>query len=168
MSLRSILIGGIFLVSLACIGSSAVAQTPEEDRRTVAALDIAYQLAVKHNDFATMDRILHEDFVLILGNGQVIGREALFANERQTTYERQDEEPGSQTVRIHGDTAIVTAKLWLKGVNAHGPFDDTLWFSDVYIRTPSGWRYAFAQASLPLTPAGAAAEQGSGRRTHQP
>jgi hypothetical protein len=25
-----------------------------------------------------------------------------------------------------------------------------LWFSDVYARTPSGWRYGFAQASRPL------------------
>ena len=152
MGLRSVLIGGIFLISTVCVGSPACAQSPEEDRRTVAALDIAYQLAVKNNDFTTMDQILHEDFVLVLGDGQVIGRDALFANERQTTYEQQDEEPGSQTVRVYGDTAIVTAKLWLKGVNAHGPFDLKLWFSDTYVRTDSGWRYAFAQASLPLPP----------------
>ena len=152
MSVRSILIGGIFLISMACVGSPAFAQSPEEDRRTVAALDIAYQLAVKHNDFGAMDQILHDDFVLVLGDGQAISREALFANERQTIYEQQDEEPGSQTVRIYGDTAIVTAKLWLKGVNAHGPFDLKLWFSDTYVRTDSGWRYAFAQASLPLPP----------------
>lgn len=25
-----------------------------------------------------------------------------------------------------------------------------LWFSDVYVRTASGWRYVFGQASLPL------------------
>lgn len=157
MSLRSILIGGIFLMSVVSSGSAAPAQTHEDDRRAVAALDIAYQMAVKHNDFVTMDRILHEDFVLMLGDGRAISREALFANERQTTYQQQDEEPGSQTVRLYGDTAIVTAKLWLKGVNAHGPFDRTLWFSDTYVRTDSGWRYAFAQASLPLPPTATAA-----------
>jgi hypothetical protein len=34
------------------------------------------------------------------------------------------------------------------------PFEYKLWFSDTYIRTPSGWKYAFAQASmrLPMTP----------------
>jgi hypothetical protein len=25
-----------------------------------------------------------------------------------------------------------------------------LWFSDTYVRTPGGWRYAFGQASLSL------------------
>ena len=28
--------------------------------------------------------------------------------------------------------------------------DRTLWFSDTYVRTAQGWRYAFGQASLAL------------------
>jgi hypothetical protein len=49
-----------------------------------------------------------------------------------------------------GDTAVVTARLWIKGRRAGKPFERKLWFSDTYVRTESGWRYAFAQASLPL------------------
>jgi hypothetical protein len=30
------------------------------------------------------------------------------------------------------------------------PFDRKLWFSDTYVRTKTGWRYAFGQASLSL------------------
>jgi hypothetical protein len=48
------------------------------------------------------------------------------------------------------DTAIVTARLWLKGTHNGAPFDRRLWFSDTYVRTPEGWRYAFGQASLSL------------------
>ena len=152
MRFRPILFSGVLMTLMGMVGSSASAQAPDDDLRTVAALDSEYQLAVKTNDFATMDRILHAGFVLVLGDGRAVSREALFANERQTTYEQQDEEPGTQTVRLYGDTAIVTAKLWLKGMNARGPFDRTLWFSDTYVRTESGWRYVFGQASLPLTP----------------
>ena len=50
------------------------------------------------------------------------------------------------------DTAIVTARLWLKGVRAGKAFDRRLWFSDTYVRTPEGWRYAFGQASMDLPP----------------
>jgi hypothetical protein len=32
------------------------------------------------------------------------------------SYEKQDEVPGTQTVRVWGDTAVVTALLWLKYV----------------------------------------------------
>ena len=43
-----------------------------------------------------------------------------------------------------------TARLWLKGVSEGKPFERRLWFSDTYVRTQSGWRYVFGQASLAL------------------
>lgn len=126
----------------------------EDDRQIVAGLDTQFQAAVKRNDADTMARILHEDFVLVLGNGKVETREELLAESRsrEITYERQEEDAGTQTVRIWGDTAMVTARLWVKGVGKRGAFDRRLWFSDTYVRTPQGWRYAFGQASLALPP----------------
>lgn len=129
--------------------------TPEQDRAAVAALDTQYQAAVERNDAETMARILHPDMILVVGRGTVYTREDLLrsARERDITYEAQVEDPGTQTVRLYGeDTAIVTARLWLKGVSRDGPFDRRLWFSDTYVRTPEGWRYAFGQASISLPP----------------
>jgi len=137
----------------AALALSAGAAQAADDRATVAALDVQYQAAVKANDAATMDRILHPDMILVVGSGATATREQLIADARtkRIVYEIQDEEPGSQTVRMYGpDTAIVTAKLRLKYVLDGKPFDRTLWFSDTYVRTPTGWRYAFGQASLAL------------------
>lgn len=131
----------------------AVYQSREAaDRLEVSRLDLAFQAATKRNDAEAIDRILHPQFALVLGNGVVVSREALLAEARNqtTVYEIQDETPGSQTVRVWGDTAVVTAELRIKGTGKAGAFDRTLWFSDTYVRTPDGWRYAFAQASLPL------------------
>jgi ketosteroid isomerase-like protein len=124
----------------------------EDDRRIVAALDTEYQEAVKRNDAASMARILHEDFVLVLGDGKTFDREDLLREARAGAiqYERQDEDPGTQIVRVFGDTAVVTARLWIKGTSGGTAFDRRLWFSDTYVRTPAGWRYAFGQASLRL------------------
>src|SRR5262249_43690377 len=52
------------------------------DAEILAALDTAYQLAVKHYDVETMDRILLDDFALVLGNGTVIGKAQLLAEAR--------------------------------------------------------------------------------------
>jgi hypothetical protein len=41
---------------------------------------------------------------------------------------------------------VITAKLWEKGTDAGKPFDYTAWFSDTYVRTPTGWRYVFLTA----------------------
>jgi ketosteroid isomerase-like protein len=124
------------------------------DAETVAALDTEYQAAVARNDAAAMDRILADDMVLVLGNGTVHTKAELLEEARsgRITYEQQIEVDDSQKVRVWGDTAVVTAKLWVKGTRDGKAFDRKLWFSDTYVRTRSGWRYAFGQASLALAP----------------
>jgi uncharacterized protein (TIGR02246 family) len=136
----------------AALALAAGAAQAADDRAAVAALDTRYQAAVKANDAETMARILHPQMILVVGSGAVITREDLLKEARARTiaYEIQDEEPNSQTVRLYGDTAVVTAKLRLKYVADGKASDRTLWFSDTYVRTPEGWRYAFGQASLAL------------------
>ncbi len=129
--------------------------TPADDARIVAALDTEFQAAVKNNDAATIARHLADDMVLITGRGRVYTKEdhIVSAQKKERIYEQQDEEPGTQTVRVWGDTAVVTALLWCKGTAGDGkPFDYKVWFSDTYVRTPAGWKYVFGQASLPLPP----------------
>lgn len=141
------------LLLFAALWSVLVQAAAADDARAVAALDTEFQLAVKHNDAATIGRILADDMILVTGRGRVYTREdhLAAARNRERVYERQDEEPGTQTVRVWGDTAIVTALLWCKGTAKDGqPFNYKVWFSDTYVRTPSGWKYHFGQASLPL------------------
>jgi ketosteroid isomerase-like protein len=140
-------------VAAALAVSAGLAQaSPEEDRAAVAALDKEFQAAVKHHDVATIDRIQHPDMVLVLGDGRVFTKEDHLqaARKKAIQYEIQDEEPGTQVVRVHGDTAVVTALLRLKGTSEGAPFDRKVWFSDTYVRTPGGWKYFFGQASLRL------------------
>ena len=139
----------------AILGSTPANASPIDDQKAVAALDTQYQAAVKANDAETMDRILADDFVLVLGSGKVVVKSDLLeeARSKRIIWEQQDEEPGSQTVRVWGDTAVVTAKLWIKGSEGGKSFDRKLWFSDTYVRTAKGWRYVLGQASLALPPA---------------
>lgn len=122
----------------------------DDDRKAVAALDKRYQAAVEKNDAMTMRLILADDFILVTGSGKVFTKADLLkaARSGETVYEHQSDT--EQTVRVWGDTAVVTAKLWEIGTEGGKAFDHTLWFSDTYVRTPDGWHYVFGQASLPL------------------
>jgi ketosteroid isomerase-like protein len=124
--------------------------TMTDEERILAALDTEYQDAVKNNDVATMERILADDFVLVTGNGTMYTKADLLKEAREKTvlYERQED--SNQTVRLWGDTAVVTALLWAKGIDRGKPFDYKVWFSDTYVRTEAGWRYVFGQSSLRL------------------
>ena len=133
------------------VGMHGANASATDARQIVAKLDAEFQAAVKVNDATIMERILHEDMVLVHGDGTIDTRTQLLeeARNKSIVYERQDEDPGSQTVRAWGDTAVVTARLWVKGVRQGGTaFDRRVWFSDIYIRTSKGWRYVFGQVSL--------------------
>ena len=135
--------------------ASTVAADVAQDIKTIAALDTAYQAAVERNDADTMASILHPDMILVLGDGTVHTRDDLLnsARSRRNVYEHQVEDEGTQTVRLYGkDTAVVTARLYIKAMRADNPVEFRLWFTDTYVRTPDGWRYAFGQASAPQLP----------------
>lgn len=123
---------------------------PSDDAATVTALDEEYQQAVKRNDAETMACILADDFVLVTGRGTTFDKRDLVGEARRAAavFERQDVE--TRTVRVWGDTAVVTALLWIKGTRDGKPIDYKLWYSDTYVRTADGWRYVLGQASLPL------------------
>ena len=121
------------------------------DEKIVSALDTEYQAAVLSHDTATMDRILADDFVLVTGKGRIYTKDDLLNEARATDVIYEHQEDTNQTVRLWGDTAVVTALLWAKGTDKGEPFEYKLWFSDTYVRTPSSWRYVFGQASLPLS-----------------
>jgi len=97
-----------------------------------------------------MDRILADDFVVVTGSGKIYTKADLLqmARTRRVLYEHQED--SDQTVRVWGDTAVITAKIWLKGTDEGKPFDWHVWFSDTYVRTAAGWRYVHGQVSLPL------------------
>ncbi len=121
-----------------------------DDARIVAELDIQYQAAVEKNDAVTMDRILADDFVLVTGLGKTYSKADLLEEARSGRIIYEHQEDGSQTVRVWGDTAVVTALLWAKGTEEGKPFDYKVWFSDTYVRTSAGWRYVLGQASTRL------------------
>ena len=66
---------------------------PPDDRAIVASLDTAYQAAVKANDAQTMDRILTDDFILVIGNGTVYTKADLLKQARDKSVDLRA--PGS-------------------------------------------------------------------------
>jgi ketosteroid isomerase-like protein len=122
----------------------------QTNQQIVADLDTKYQDAVRRNDAATMDEILADDFVLVSGVGKTSAKADFISEARSGDFVYERQEDSERTVRVWGDTAVVTAKLWAKGAYKGKPFDYKVWFSDTYARTPKGWQYVFAQVSTRL------------------
>ena len=116
----------------------------------IAALDQRYQAAVEQNDSEEMDRILTDDFVLVTGSGKSYTKFDLLEEARSGRFQYERQVDSDQTVRVWGGTATITAKLWAKGLEDGRPFEYHVWFTDTYVRTPAGWRYAIGQSGTRL------------------
>jgi ketosteroid isomerase-like protein len=154
MNRSALLPGGLAAINV--LFAAAASAGPTEDQKTLAALDAKYQQAVKDNDAKTMDGILADDFTLVTGNGRHFTKADLLQEAKSAATRYEHQEDTEQTVRVWGDTGVITAKLWVKGTEHGRAVEYVLWFSDTYVRTPAGWRYVFGQASLPLNDAMAA------------
>jgi ketosteroid isomerase-like protein len=137
--------------TIAPIPTPLASETPPltVDTQMVSALDTVYRAALKANDVAIMDQILADDFVLVNDRGASLTKADLIneAREKRTIYEDEEVEEGTQKVRVWRDTAVVTQLLRIKGTRDQNPFK--VWFSETYVRMPSGWRCVFGQASIP-------------------
>jgi len=142
------LAGGWFLALLVMLSVRNTNASAADTQKIIADLDTQYQAAVKKNDAATMDRLLADDFILVTSSGKTYTKSDLLNEARSGRVVYEHQEDTAQTVRVWGDTAVITAKLWEKGTDNGKPFDHTVWFSDTYVRTPAGWRYVFGQSSL--------------------
>ncbi|HXC09230.1 MAG TPA: nuclear transport factor 2 family protein [Steroidobacteraceae bacterium] len=147
---RAIKLSVMLLAGTTGFVSTPVQASEAQDRQTLADLDTKYQKAVEQNDAKTMAEILADDFVLVEGDGKRSTKADLVndANSGKTHYVHQDD--SERTVAVFGDTGVVTAKLRATGIEDGVRVDYLQWFTDVYIRTPNGWRYVYAQASLSL------------------
>ncbi|MFL6779792.1 MAG: nuclear transport factor 2 family protein, partial [Sphingomicrobium sp.] len=76
----------VALGTAAAFGGAAT-DAQVDDRAIVSQLDIAYQAAVKRNDADAMDKILHENYALVLGSGHVVSRAELIGSARSRDIE---------------------------------------------------------------------------------
>ncbi len=88
------------LMLMTAVGLGLAARThasPEDDSKAVAVLDSEFQQAVKRHDVATIERMLHEDMILVLGDGRRFTRQDIVqsAREKKIAYEQQDEAEGT-------------------------------------------------------------------------
>jgi ketosteroid isomerase-like protein len=138
------------LFGIAGVGLAASAADRQDDQTTLAKLDADYQNAVEQNDTQTMARILADDFILVEGDGTVSTKADLLKDAASGKTKYQHQVDSERTIRVWGDTAVITAKLRAKGLEDGKQVNYTMWFSDTYIRKPTGWSYVFGQASLAL------------------
>lgn len=127
-----------------------------DDVADLIAVDKRQQRAYVDRDWAALEEIFTDDYVLVLASGEEHTKRQIIDGASAPDSRWEINETSDWKVRVHGDTAIVVATLRQKGAVRGKPFDSVVKFSDTYIRDHGTWRnvHAHASQSVPVTKAG--------------
>ncbi|MBE3001327.1 nuclear transport factor 2 family protein [Nocardiopsis sp. HNM0947] len=112
------------------------------------ALDRAWRRAIVANEAGEIGRFMSEDWVLVDGDG--VGTREKFlslVSSGALTHSRMEAVPGTERVRVYGDTAVVTARVVNTAHYGGRDFHADEWTTDVYRQTDQGWVCVISQAT---------------------
>jgi len=141
------------LATAAVVVLAAAAPSAEADRAAILAVERDWNRAVAEKDFAALERILADDFILIWADGSVSNRTQVLANARANTWTIEPFETEEVVVRIYGDTAVVTGRFTQTASNGERRVTNSFRYTDVYRRKGATWVAVSAQATVIPKPA---------------
>lgn len=151
-SLSPRLMSTLILVAALLLSATLARAAEADDIAELIAVDKRQQHAYVARDWAALDEIFTDDYVLVLWNGSERTKAEILREAAQPDSTWEINETRNWRVRVHGDSAIVQAELHQKGVSGGAPFDSVVKFSDTYIREHGRWRnvHAHASKSIPV------------------
>lgn len=132
-------IGSIALIAALAARSDAPASSSGDE---VAAMNATQEacVAFRTGDLAAAESLLAPEFTLVSSDASVQSRAEALAEIRagEPRYERF--ENVDMTARVYGDLAMVRGITRLKGTSKGSPFELDVRFTDLLLRSRTGWK----------------------------
>jgi ketosteroid isomerase-like protein len=124
---------------------------PHRDSRAVhkriEALEMQWRDAVVHNNVRQMDHLLADDYLGISANGTVETKAEELAQSKAGTLRIQSLDLSDIKVRVFGNTAVVTSRAQLTGMNGQSDITGNYRYTRVYNRRFGQWKIISFEAS---------------------
>ena len=131
----------VWLLSIVCVFS--VNAFPQESSAAIqgriVALEKLWNQAYKSGDTKALDSILDDSIVLINDDGSIQTKKEFLASVKATNAQEQQVAPEFLKVEVHGDVAVATGILRVKGVENGKSYSRRERFVDTWLRKGEGW-----------------------------
>ncbi|NEB37282.1 nuclear transport factor 2 family protein [Streptomyces sp. SID14515] len=126
-------------------------RTPDADHARIAAVLEEWSAAIVSNDVARMAAYMADEWVIVSESG-ITDREAFlgYVESGDLTHSAM-RAISPPRVRVHGDTAMITARMTNTAHYGGRRFDADEWVTDVFVRRDGRWLCVLSH----ITPAAA-------------
>jgi ketosteroid isomerase-like protein len=115
--------------------------------KEIEALEMQWRQAVISNNVGEMDHLLADDYIGISANGTVETKAQALALRKAGTVKISQLELTDLKVRVYGDTAVVTSRADLEGINGQSDISGNYRYTRVYNRRLGQWKIVSFEAS---------------------
>ncbi len=140
-----------FLLFPSALAVSLSLPLPKRETRAVhkqiEGLEMEWRQAQIDNNVAVIDRLLADDYVGISANGNIETKSQTIAQRKAGTIRITQLDLDDLKVRLYGDTAVVTSKADLQGVNGQSDISGRYRYTRVYNRRLGQWKIVSFEAS---------------------
>ena len=117
----------------------------------ITALETKWNDAYKRGDAAGMESVLADDFIITVEDGATFSKTGYLAHTADSELHVKISEMTDLRVRMHGNLAIVTGAYHEKGTSKRRPYESRDRFTDVWMKTNSGWQVIASHYSIPAS-----------------
>src|ERR1044072_7703466 len=110
----------------------------EEDE--IRRVEIEWGDAFEQRDFATLDRIMADEYILTDPLGNVRGKAESLAALQTNEVQFQSTKSDNVNVRINGDTAVVTGRSTFRGRYKGWSMAGRYQYTDVLVKRSGSWK----------------------------
>lgn len=118
-----------------------------DDLADLRRLDRELVVATYTKDASWFTKHMSDDYVLITSSGKLKPRADLVRELGTPGLEFQPYEPAEVNVRLFGDTAVITGRIVQKYTYNGDRVEADLRYTDVWVKSPEGWKNVAGQAS---------------------
>ena len=138
----------LFVVALIILAQPAYAFPRHENiHKQIESLEMEWRQAQVSNNVSAMEHLLAEDYLGISANGTVETKIQAIAQHKAGTLRISRLDISDLKVRVYGDTAVVTSKAELEGLNGERDMSGFYRYTRVYNRRLGQWKIVSFEAS---------------------
>jgi ketosteroid isomerase-like protein len=133
-------LAGLWMVLVCAASLFAGAQESDASiQGKIAALEKLWNQAYKSADTKALDAILDDAIVLINDDGSMQSKKEFLASVTATNAQEQQVAPEFLKVHVHGNVAVATGVLRVKGVEGGKPYTRRERFVDTWLHKGENW-----------------------------
>jgi ketosteroid isomerase-like protein len=117
----------------------------DKDREELMALEKAWAEAFVRNDVEAIGRHVAQDWTIITPEGNVLEGSSFLGLIKSGGLTHEVMDFADTSVRVYGDTAVVTARATTKGRFQGHPFSESERSTDIFVKQGGQWKCVLTQ-----------------------